>query len=159
MEKEHFGSLLREAREATSLTLEQVAAKTKIPPFSLSLLERGLVDDLPEEVFVRGFIRSYAKAVGTSDGPPLEIFDRTMATRRAQEAAAAAAPLSLSEEDALAPRRGIGLAVFVIIVLIIATITLGLFLRQPGQSGEGLSQAGSDTKNQPLLPSPEQFFG
>jgi hypothetical protein len=43
------------------------------------------------------------------------------------------------EDDAQAPRHGIGLAVFVIIVLLIATITLSLFLRQQPQSGEGLS--------------------
>jgi hypothetical protein len=41
----------------------------------------------------------------------------------------------------MAPRRGLGLAVFVIILLLIATITLSLLLRRPPQSGEGLSLA------------------
>ncbi len=156
-EKLDFGSLLRQAREDRGLTVADLADATKIPRRSLDALESGDVAALPADVFVRGFIRSYAKTVGVSEGEPLALYERSLAARAA--AAAAPAPIAAAagsapspssaaagfstlaggDEDGAASRRGVGLAVFVIILLLIATITLSLLLRRPPQSGEGLS--------------------
>jgi hypothetical protein len=98
---------------------------------------------------VRGFIRSYAKAVGISEAQPLNLYDR--AVNRESEAAHAksVSPVvdpSLAggavDEDDAGRRRGLGLAVFVIILVLIATITLSLLLRRPPPSGGGLSLLG-----------------
>ena len=115
-------------------------------------IEAGKLDDLPPDVFVRGFIRSYAQSLRISSSEPLGLLDQVLSERRRladpplvvalRPRPAVDKPLSSEipiEDDAQAPRRGIGLAVFVIIVLLIATITLSLFLRQQPQSGEGLS--------------------
>jgi hypothetical protein len=59
-----FGARLRRQREARSLTVADVSRTTKIPERSVSLLEAGAFDDLPGEVFVRGFLRSYSRCVG-----------------------------------------------------------------------------------------------
>jgi cytoskeletal protein RodZ len=59
-----FGSGLREKREARSMTLSDMSKVTKIPEKSLAFLEAGTFDELPAEVFVRGFLRSYCRAVG-----------------------------------------------------------------------------------------------
>lgn len=147
METTTFGSLLRAARERRHLSLSQVAEKTKVAPSSLALLEEGRLEDLPPEVFVRGFIRSYARYVGIADDEPIGLFDQALAARRREEEAAAATPIAppgeaAPDDDPSAPPRGRGLAVFVIIVLVIATITLSLFLRQPRQAGEDLSLHG-----------------
>jgi hypothetical protein len=149
METTHFGTLLREARERRRLSLAEVADKTKLAPSTLQWLEEAKLDALPAEVFVRGFIRSYARSVGMSESEPIGLFEEAIAARRRAEQALASTPTTLpgpegplaatADDDGMAPRRGIGLAVFVIIVLLIATITLSLFLRQPPQSGEGLS--------------------
>lgn len=149
MDDEHFGNCLRRAREEKSLTIGDVSASTKVPRSALELLESGSLSGLPAQVFVRGFIRSYAKAVGISDAQPLNLYDR--AVNRESEAAHAksVSPVvdpSLAggavEEDDAGRRRGLGLAVFVIILVLIATITLSLLLRRPPQSGEGLSLEG-----------------
>lgn len=146
METAHFGSLLREARERRRLSLADVARQTKVPQSSLARIEEGRIEALPAEVFVRGFIRCYAKSVGIPESEPIGLYEQALAARRRAEQALAATPTSLpaeegapTDEDGVAPRRGIGIAVFVIIVLLIATITLSLFLRQPPQSGERLS--------------------
>lgn len=150
METANFGSVLREARERRSISLSEVAKKTKLSQSSLKLLEDGRLDDLPPEIFVRGFIQSYARSVGLRESEPLGLFEQMLAERRRAEQALLntptvqavnGAPAPAADEDA--PRRGIGLAVFVIIVLLIATITLSLFLRQPSRSGEGLSLNGA----------------
>jgi cytoskeletal protein RodZ len=142
----HFGSVLRQARERRQISLAEVAERTKVPQWSLQLIEAGKLDDLPGDVFVRGFIRSYARSVGIGESEPLNLFEEALAARRRAEEALAAIPSAQAvegtDDDAHGPRRGIGIAVFVIIVLLIATITLSLFLRQPPQSGEGLSRGG-----------------
>jgi cytoskeletal protein RodZ len=148
MDTESFGTCLRRAREARQLSLRDVAGATKIPRSTLELIEAGNLDDLPADVFVRGFIRSFARAVGTDENEPLHGFERALNARRDAERARSTAPVidpaiisaAAAEDDSATPRRGgLGLAVFVIILLLIATITLSLLLRRPPQSGEGLS--------------------
>ena len=148
METSNFGSVLREARERRAISLADVARKTKLSRASLELLEEGRLEDLPPDVFVRGFIRSYARSVGLRESEPLDLFEQELDARRRAEQVLLMTPSTPANDtaDAVpadeAPRRGIGLAVFVIIVLVLATITLSLFLRQPPQSGEGLSLQG-----------------
>jgi len=52
---------LRSAREHAGLTIEEIAARTKISPVALAAIERGDFDRLPGEFFARAFIRSYAQ--------------------------------------------------------------------------------------------------
>lgn len=63
-EREAFSRRLREQREARELTVADVARITKIPERSLLHLEAGSFDKLPGDVFVRGFLKSYCRAVG-----------------------------------------------------------------------------------------------
>jgi hypothetical protein len=158
MDIDSFGSCLRRAREKRQLSLKQVAGATKIPRATLELIEAGNLDELPADVFVRGFIRSYARLVGTDEAEPLHNFERALNARRDAERARSSTPVAAPpepvpgamasvpsgpiEDEGAMPRRGsLGLAVFVIILLLIATITLSLLLRRPPQSGEGLSDA------------------
>jgi cytoskeleton protein RodZ len=69
------GNKLREAREARSLSLDDVAHVTRIPRSSLSALEESRFDRLPAPVFVRGFIRSYARAVGLDAAVVVRLYD------------------------------------------------------------------------------------
>ncbi|HVZ87603.1 MAG TPA: helix-turn-helix domain-containing protein [Polyangia bacterium] len=146
MDNEHFGNCLRRAREEKSLTVGDVSATTKVPRTAIELLEAGSLHGLPAHVFVRGFIRSYAKAVGIAEAGPLGLFDRAVNRESEAERAKSASPVvdpslagGVVDEDEAGRRRGLGLAVFVIILVLIATITLSLLLRRPPQSGEGLS--------------------
>ena len=59
-----FGARLRQQREARTLSVPDIVKLTKIPEKSLNLLEGGVFEELPAEVFVRGFIKSYCRAVG-----------------------------------------------------------------------------------------------
>jgi hypothetical protein len=59
-----FAAWLREGRSARGLTIEDVARITRIQQRTLERLEDGRFDELPADVFVRGFIRNYARCVG-----------------------------------------------------------------------------------------------
>ena len=69
-----FAAWLRAARQARNLTLAEVARTTKIQVRLLERLEAGNLDQLPAEVFVRGFIRSYARCVGADEKAALVLW-------------------------------------------------------------------------------------
>jgi cytoskeleton protein RodZ len=58
------GQRLREAREAKGLSIEDVAASTRIPTRHLSSLEVSEWDKLPAATYSVGFAKNYAAAVG-----------------------------------------------------------------------------------------------
>ena len=56
--------MLRAAREQQGLSLDDVAARTRVRPALLRALEEGRYDALPGPVYTRGFLKLYARAVG-----------------------------------------------------------------------------------------------
>ncbi len=56
-----FGEYLKKEREARSISLEEVSEATKIRRVFLEAIEDGDTDKLPANVFIKGFLRSYAK--------------------------------------------------------------------------------------------------
>jgi hypothetical protein len=64
--RDRFCEYLRAQRERVSLSIEDIARVTKIPERSLRQLEEGKFEELPADVFVRGFLRSYARVVGVN---------------------------------------------------------------------------------------------
>ena len=62
-----FGRYLQGIRLEKKISLEQVAEQTRVGLGNLLLIEQEDHDQLPAEVFVKGFLRSYAAAVG-ADG-------------------------------------------------------------------------------------------
>jgi transcriptional regulator with XRE-family HTH domain len=61
--RREFCDHLRARREEKGLSLEEIANATRIPARSLRRLEAGRFEELPADVFVRGFLRSYARCV------------------------------------------------------------------------------------------------
>ena len=58
------GQRLREAREAKGLSVEDIAAQTRIPTRHLSSLEDSDWDKLPAATYSIGFAKNYAGAIG-----------------------------------------------------------------------------------------------
>lgn len=63
-ERGSFGAWLRTQREARGVTLQAVVEASKISLRYLEALEADRFDILPAPVFVRGFLREYARVVG-----------------------------------------------------------------------------------------------
>jgi cytoskeletal protein RodZ len=59
-----LGSRLRQVREEQSLSLEEVGDKTRIQVRLLKAIEEGRREILPEPVYIQGFIKRYADALG-----------------------------------------------------------------------------------------------
>lgn len=58
------GGALRDAREQRGLSLDQLARATKIRVATLQAIETNRREKLPEAIFLRGFVRAYAREVG-----------------------------------------------------------------------------------------------
>jgi transcriptional regulator with XRE-family HTH domain len=77
MADESFGRRLRSERERRRITLELIAANTKISVSLLKGLERDDVSRWPSGIFRRSFMRSYAEAIGLdADETVREFFER-----------------------------------------------------------------------------------
>jgi cytoskeletal protein RodZ len=76
IDQTNFGSTLIEAREAKGLSLEMIADKLKLRTSLLSLLEANEFHQLPEAIFTRSYIQSYAKLVGLDAAPFIQVYDR-----------------------------------------------------------------------------------
>jgi cytoskeletal protein RodZ len=61
---EELGSRLRQFRTEQSIPLEEVAAQTRIQARLLNAIEEGRLDELPEPVYIKGFIKRFAEAIG-----------------------------------------------------------------------------------------------
>ena len=71
---EDFGSYLKAERELRGVALEELHTKTRIPMHYLQALEKNLFDELPEEVFIRGYIRSFAEVIGANEDEVLSAY-------------------------------------------------------------------------------------
>src|SRR5690349_8489370 len=60
---ESIGRYLRRERELRQVSLEELSLTTRIPLKMLHHIEGDRFDLLPGEVFARGFLRSYARAL------------------------------------------------------------------------------------------------
>src|SRR5688572_17630438 len=59
-----IGAFLRREREVRQVSLEELVQITRVPLRMLQRIEEDRFDELPGEVFARGFLRSYARALG-----------------------------------------------------------------------------------------------
>jgi flagellar biosynthesis protein FlhG len=60
------GAEIRDLRQRLSLSLEAIAERTKVRPIHLQAIEEERFGDLPAAVFVRGFLKAYARCLGCS---------------------------------------------------------------------------------------------
>lgn len=74
------GQILREAREARGISLQEVSVHLKINSRILRALEEGDRSQLPAKTFLRGFVQSYAQFLRLDGNEVLELFQAEMGT-------------------------------------------------------------------------------
>jgi hypothetical protein len=124
---ETLGAYLRRFRLARRISLDEVAASTRIPVRSLNLLEADDFGALPAEVFVKGFIRCYTRAVGLDLSVAMGLYEGSRQTAEP----AALPPAPRTEE---ASRPWVSVALVTLIVVILATLTLSILFARPRSS-------------------------
>ncbi len=77
---EPLGEYLKQARKKKRLSLEQITSQTRIQEHHLQALESEDFANLPAKVFAKGFVRSYAKALGLDEEEAIQCFLETSGT-------------------------------------------------------------------------------
>lgn len=135
------GEALRRAREAQGLSLGDVARQLKLSVRQVEALERGEIDGFSSLVFVRGFLRNYAKLVQVELD---EAIGRIRPVEPPAIEAAGAEPVRLARE----PRRALPVK---LIAGVFALLVVGVFVIVH-QVGKDHAAAG-DQRNG-VLPNP-----
>ncbi len=73
-----FGRYLQTIRLEKKISLEQVAAQTRIGVGNLLLVEQEDHEQLPAEVFVKGFLRAYAAAIGADGDEAVRLYESSL---------------------------------------------------------------------------------
>lgn len=68
------GERLLQAREKAGLTLPELAERTKIPQASLQAIERDEYHKISGDLYVKSFLRSYAREVGLEPEEMIEVY-------------------------------------------------------------------------------------
>jgi cytoskeleton protein RodZ len=77
--KPTLGAYLRRGRERSGLSIEAVAAGSRIVPRLVEALEADRQEFLPAPVYVRGFIRAYCEQIGADTEEALRLYDEQAA--------------------------------------------------------------------------------
>lgn len=121
---ESIGRWLRHEREVRQISLEELAQTTRIPLKMLQHLEEDRHEHLPGEVFARGFLKSYARAIGVPEGEAVERW-----ALHHRPAAAVPAPIAAATITPPERSRRFGIAIALVILLILFTLALSIVLR------------------------------
>ena len=136
-----FGRYLQDIRLSKGISLETVAEETRIRIDNLLLIEGENHDKLPDEVFVKGFLRAFAKAIGA---------DGDEAVRRYQMRLKVVQKLAKSEADLKMPAGKFWRRLLFCIVALLGLIFLSVF---------ALSVFKKYSPTEPLNPDIEQPAG
>lgn len=122
-----FGEELRHARQVREVSLESIAAATKISTRYLEALEKGDFARLPAPVFTRGFIRAYAVCLGLN---PDEMVNAYIA--ETGELTPTSIPLERRRRQKSRRPSAAALVISALILLLVTLIVVGIW-RQAGR--------------------------
>ena len=80
-----LGTMLRRYRNDAGLEIAELAVRTRIGARYLQSMEDGRLVDLPEPVFVKGFIRSVCSELGRDPVPPMNLVDQIKVEEPSEE--------------------------------------------------------------------------
>jgi len=127
-ENQTLGSYLREQRERRKMSAAELSRVTRIPQASLEAIESDRFDELPGEVFVRGFLKAYAQAVALI---PADVLARYTSSRRVAYVTPlpVQTPLQAAREG---QGRRFGVAIAFVLLLILLSLALSIVLKPRG---------------------------
>lgn len=107
---------LKAVRERKGLSLERIAADTKIPRSLLAALERRDLRNFPPGIYARAYARAYAAAVGLSSDDVLAVTDRVLREESLEQIARATSS-SVDHSSRLLSRDCPGIVLLVVMAV------------------------------------------
>lgn len=125
---EDFGAFLKHERELRGVPLDEISEVTKIHKRYLVAMEENHFDDLPGEVFVKGYIRAYAKILGSNPEEMINTYD--LAVGRGRRELQQQNEIE-QERKRTAVKNRFGFSLLALIVLGSAGLGTWLFMKKP----------------------------
>jgi transcriptional regulator with XRE-family HTH domain len=97
--RQEFCLALKGIRERKGITLDQVAAATKVPADLFAAFERGDLRRWPNGLFRRAFLRGYAVAIGVPVDETCDAFARLFAEKEAPPTVTVSSSVESTEEE------------------------------------------------------------
>ncbi|QDX25331.1 hypothetical protein FPZ54_04340 [Sphingomonas suaedae] len=76
------GTVLAEARRRCAMTIEQVAETTRVPIRYLAAIEAERFDVIPGVIYLKGFVKAFARAVGLCERWAMDAINAALSERR-----------------------------------------------------------------------------
>lgn len=127
--------MLREGREALGLSFADMAEITRIQPMWLHCLEQERFEEMPAEVFIRGFIKSYARELRLNEEEVFETYLRQTSQYRAAAAGPTEiddAPQRLAVARLAAPSNGARYAYGAAVAMLVALLAVAVLAMSSG---------------------------
>jgi cytoskeleton protein RodZ len=123
------GRILRDAREAQGVTLDDAAVRLRLMHRQVEAMERDDFESLGQPVFARGFVRNYARLLGLAPDPLLARMEGAPVER------AAVSPVepSLSRSWLTSP----WLLLLLLGLLLVVAVPVALYLWLNSEAGDG----------------------
>jgi cytoskeletal protein RodZ len=126
---ETLGQYLKRQRESRGVNAAELSRTTRISSAAIDAIESDRFDELPGEVFVRGFLKAYAQAIGLL---PAEVLARYTSSRRVVYVTPL--PMQTPLQSAHDEHGGrFGVAIAFVLLLILLSLALSIALRPRGR--------------------------
>ncbi len=145
---EALGAYLKKNRDQRGVSLEEMAANTKINVSIISYLEEDRFDKLPAPVFVKGFIRSYLNYLGVN--PKEAVLFYELITGGKPKKDQILSPVSVEKEDdqkqaekvynIRLSQRGLIIVISVATLMILTLMYLIIFPSSDTSSSDDISE-------------------
>jgi cytoskeleton protein RodZ len=131
-----LAELLRGARQGAGLTLQELAARTKIKVPTLEAMERGDFEQLPHGVFMRGFLRACARELHLDSDVVVGLYNLERGQR---EESAVPGPALASPDPLLAEPTALHRLWRPFVAVLAFLIVMLLLTRDRPNSGDGVA--------------------
>jgi len=148
--KESFGDYLMRERTLRNIPLEEISQRTRISMRVLQALEEERWEELPADVYVRGFLRTYSRYLGLDENEVL--------VRYEDQRPGAVAPVRDVFQELEKPRAKMRRLWLVLLLLGCVAFALYWFWGRPLFRGESIpakpAPPGPNLRSLPMPPAP-----
>ncbi|MGQ0668000.1 MAG: RodZ domain-containing protein [Nitrospiraceae bacterium] len=157
---ESVGEFFKQVRETKGLTVDEVAAKTRIRSDFVKALEDGNFAKLPDQVFARGFVRSYARSLGLDEEDAIHRFIQSAGAYYEKQDERERLKVRQAEEERKrqANRRAVAVAIGIAVITLVFLLSReqSSVLRRGNPEPPSAKRSTQTTKDAPEAPARQQ---
>ena len=134
-----FGATLKRARESKGLSLDQIAAETRVSTRFLNAIENEQFNLLPGGIFNKGFVRAFAEKVGLNPDEAVAAYERLVGAPHPIDPTPAPTPARVPQGPPATKDRKERLYPVALVTLIVVIAVFYILTRESGRTSQTAS--------------------